>query len=203
MSGGSGKRRRVLSYDERVLWTAVTESVAPLNVRKAKNSDEQDLPETGSPSDLGTKSGGRPQVSKSVKSPAVRTLTPKAPVKTAALPEQNLQMTRRMKQRLVRGKETIDGRIDLHGFTQADAHAALLRFLRSANARGARLVLVITGKGTKSLRFEGERGVLRRQVPQWLGQPELRQLVIGFQEAHVAHGGEGALYVRLRRKAED
>ena len=102
-----------------------------------------------------------------------------------------------MKQRVARGKETIDGRLDLHGLTQCEAHAALLRFLRTASARDARLVLVITGKGARP--GEGERGVLKRKVPQWLGLPEFRMLVIGFEGAHVAHGGEGALYIRIRR----
>jgi DNA-nicking Smr family endonuclease len=100
-----------------------------------------------------------------------------------------------MRQRVARGREPIDARMDLHGLTQAEAHAALARFLRSASARGARLVLVITGKGER----DGKRGVLRRQVPHWLALPEFREWVIGFEDAHMAHGGEGALYVRLRR----
>ncbi len=100
-----------------------------------------------------------------------------------------------MRQRVARGREPIDARIDLHGLTQAEAHAALSRFLHAASARGARLVLIITGKGTRS----GE-GVLKRQVPLWLALPEFRELVIGFEGAHAAHGGEGALYVRLRRR---
>jgi DNA-nicking Smr family endonuclease len=102
-----------------------------------------------------------------------------------------------MKQRVARGKETIDGRLDLHGLTQREAYAALLQFLRTASARDARLVLVITGKGART--GEGERGVLKRKVPQWLGLPEFRMLVIGFEDAHVAHGGDGALYIRIRR----
>jgi DNA-nicking Smr family endonuclease len=104
---------------------------------------------------------------------------------------------RRMRQRVARGREAIDARLDLHGLTQSEAHAALLHFLRQANARGARLVLVITGKGRAGA--GSERGILRRQVPQWLGLPEFRAYVIGFEDAHVAHGGEGALYVRLRK----
>ena len=105
-------------------------------------------------------------------------------------------LDRRLKKRVARGREPIDGRIDLHGLTQAEAHGALLRFLRTASGRDARLVLVITGKGRDGA---GERGVLRRQVPQWLGLPEFRALVVGFEDAHIAHGGEGALYVRVRR----
>jgi DNA-nicking Smr family endonuclease len=103
-----------------------------------------------------------------------------------------------MRQRVARGREPIDARFDLHGLTQEEAHVALSRFLHSASARGARLVLIITGKGGR----RGE-GVLKRQVPLWLALPEFRDLVIGFEEAHVAHGGEGALYVRLRRRSDD
>ncbi len=100
-----------------------------------------------------------------------------------------------MRRSVARGKEAIDARLDLHGLTQAQAHSTLSRFLRDASARGARLVLVITGKGSR----DGERGVLKRQVPHWLELPEFRSLVIGFEDAGVRHGGEGALYVRIRR----
>jgi DNA-nicking Smr family endonuclease len=72
-----------------------------------------------------------------------------------------------------------------------------VRFVRRAQANGAKFALVITGKGARS--GDAERGVLRRQVPLWLQLPDLRDAVVGFEEAHVAHGGEGALYVRLRR----
>ncbi|MGA7490539.1 MAG: Smr/MutS family protein, partial [Xanthobacteraceae bacterium] len=103
-------------------------------------------------------------------------------------------------QRLARGSEAIDTRIDLHGKTQGQAHAALLRSLRRAQQEGARFVLVITGKG-RTGDDASERGVLRRQVPQWLRLPEFRAYVVGFEAAHVGHGGEGALYVRIRRPA--
>ena len=101
---------------------------------------------------------------------------------------------------MARGRDAIDARIDLHGMTQSEAHDALVRFVRRAQSNGARLVLVVTGKGSGPSRDgERERGVLRRQVPLWLALPEFRPLIVGFDEAHVAHGGEGALYVRLRR----
>jgi DNA-nicking Smr family endonuclease len=86
--------------------------------------------------------------------------------------------------------------------TQREAHDALLRFLRSAQDRGVTLVLVITGKGKAGAESPGERGVLKRQVPQWLRLPAVRDLVVGFEPAHITHGGEGALYVRLRRARE-
>jgi len=81
--------------------------------------------------------------------------------------------------------------------TRVRAHRALLGFLQRAHHDGLTFVLVITGKGAP--RADAERGVLRRQVPEWLSLPEFRTLVVGFEEAHVGHGGEGALYVRIRR----
>ena len=81
--------------------------------------------------------------------------------------------------------------------TQTRAHRALFGFLQRAHHDGLTFVLIITGKG--KMGPKSERGVLRRQVPQWLGLPEFRSLVVGFEEAHIGHGGEGALYVRVRR----
>ena len=98
---------------------------------------------------------------------------------------------------LSRGRKEIEARLDLHGLTQTRAHRALSGFLQRAHLDGLTFVLVITGKGKTGA--ESERGVLRRQVPQWLSQPEFRTLVVGFEEAHIGHGGEGALYVRVRR----
>ena len=97
----------------------------------------------------------------------------------------------------MRGRSDIEARLDLHGMTQPHAHRALSVFLQRAHLEGLTFVLVITGKG--KMGSGTERGVLRRQVPQWLSQPEFRALVVGFEEAHVGHGGEGALYVRIRR----
>ena len=180
MSKRDGSRRRVLSQDERVLWSTVTRSVAPL-----REGTEPDIEAAAAVTE-------KPHpVARKAKPVAVPT-----PAKSA--PPGPLQLTplgRRMRRSVARGKEAIDARLDLHGLTQSEAHAALLRFLRQASAREARLVLVITGKGTR----DGERGVLKRQVPQWLALPEFRSLVIGFEDAAVRHGGEGALYVRLRR----
>ena len=104
---------------------------------------------------------------------------------------------RRERSQLSRGRKQIDARLDLHGMTQTRAHRALFGFLHRAHGDGLTFVLVITGKG--KMGAESERGVLRRQVPQWLGLPEFRTLVVGFEEAHIGHGGEGALYVRIRR----
>jgi len=174
-------KRRGLSPDERVLWSAVTRSIAPMRAGAA--APEEDAVEAV-----------RPAVPKPAAAPLAQ------PLAQEPMPPPLSPLGRRMRSRVARGKEDIDGRLDLHGLTQSEAHAALLRFLRQAGGRGARLVLVITGKGARG--GEGERGVLRRQVPQWLRLPEFRALVIGFEQAHVAHGGEGALYVRVRRSRE-
>jgi DNA-nicking Smr family endonuclease len=185
MTSGGGRRRRVLSRDERVLWTTVTKSIAPLRDLPA-NDPGDDAAEPVTPA--------RPIKTTTKPGPTV----PSLPGKKS--PPPLAPLGRRMKQRVARGKDEIDGRLDLHGLTQSEAHAALLRFLRTASSRGARLVLVITGKGARAA--EGERGVLKRQVPHWLALPEFRALVIGFEDAHIAHGGEGALYVRVRRVRE-
>jgi DNA-nicking Smr family endonuclease len=110
-------------------------------------------------------------------------------------------LERRLRQRLQRGQIEVHGAIDLHGMRQAQAHRTLQNFLRQAQANGARVVLVITGKGSsgRSGATADTEGVLRRSVPLWLQTPEFRSLVIGFEQAGSAHGGAGALYVRIRR----
>jgi len=188
MSARDGSRRRVLSYEERVLWTTVTKAIAPLRATARLAPDE----ETETTADV--VKPPRPAGPKKA-SPPLASQKPAPPLASQKpAPPPLTPLSRRMKRGVARGKQAIDARLDLHGLTQSEAHAALLRFLRNAGARDARLVLVITGKGRGA-----EPGVLRRQVPQWLGLPEFRSLVLGFEDAHVTHGGEGALYVRLRR----
>ena len=111
-------------------------------------------------------------------------------------------LERRLKQRLLRGRASFDEVLDLHGLRQDEAHRNLRHFLIGAQARGARVVLVVTGKGKSALHkepAERETGVLRRSVPHWLRTPDIQPLVIGFEQAGAVHGGTGALYIRLRR----
>ena len=170
-------RRRSLSDDERVLWSTITRSIAPLKGRKRAEDAAEIAPAE-------TRSTARPAASPAATPPRRTTPPPLAPI------------DRRTKQRLARGATEIGGRLDLHGLTQAEAHAALARFLHGAQARDVKVVLVITGKGGS----DGEgRGVLKRQVPMWLEGAELRSLVIGYDNAGIGHGGAGALYVRVRR----
>ena len=100
--------------------------------------------------------------------------------------------------KLSKGRLPIDGRVDLHGMTQGEAHGLLLSFLHRAHAGGLRYVLVITGKGSSF----GSDGVLHRAVPAWLSTPPFRPLVGSHDDAARHHGGAGALYIRLRRRNE-
>jgi DNA-nicking Smr family endonuclease len=181
---------RRISEDERVLWREVTRSVAPLRRRRARNEPET-LELTAAKI-----VESEPKRSASSKKPAsaVRKVVPSAPAPPPLMP-----IERRLKQRLARGSQDVDARIDLHGRTQDQAHDALLRFMQKCQANGAKIVLVITGKGGSTGNFGSERGVLKRQVPLWLQLPEFRRFVLAVEEAHSAHGGGGALYVRLRR----
>jgi len=108
---------------------------------------------------------------------------------------------RRLKAKLAQGKAGVDAVLDLHGMHQHTAFGALRHFLSTAQRDGAKLVLVITGKGERPSADPLEQGgVLRRAVPHWLSAPEMRATVIGFEEATRPHGGSGALYVRIRRR---
>jgi DNA-nicking Smr family endonuclease len=187
-------RRRQLSDEEEALWRGVARSVKPLRPSKTKAKAAA----KSAPAMVERKSvpldSPKPLQSAAPASP--RKTAPKPPPKPPPL----ASLDRRGKKRVVRGRDAIDARIDLHGMTQSEAHDALIRFVRRAQTNGARLVLVVTGKGSGTSRDAArERGVLRRQVPLWLALPEFRPFIVGFDAAHVAHGGEGALYVRLRR----
>jgi DNA-nicking Smr family endonuclease len=178
---------RRLSDDEKKLWRDITDKIAPLrkHVRRTGLKPEAE-PKAAKPA---ARKVAHPALAHApAPKPPVAPRPPKAP---ALAP-----LDRKTKGRIARGTHAIDARIDLHGHTQAEAHDALLRFLQRARNKGASIVLVITGKGTRG------DGVLKRQVPMWLSLPEFREFVIGFDDAHVGHGGEGALYVRVRKRRE-
>lgn len=179
--------RRRLSPDERTLWRGVTRSIAPLGDRRADVDDEA---EPASP--LKTRPNAKPAAKPAAAALRAAPRQPEKPEPKPAAPP----LGRKARRRLARGTDSIDARLDLHGMTQAEAHDALLGFLHRLRSRGARVVLVITGKGGGA--SEG-RGVLKRQVPMWLGLPEFREHVVGFDAASISHGGEGAMYVRIRR----
>jgi DNA-nicking Smr family endonuclease len=176
---------RDLRDDESDLWLGVTRTIKPLRGRKVASPATKPTPARASPAAAEHRAKAAtivPRTRPDVR-PDVRPAPSLAPI------------DRRTKHRLARGTEAIDARLDLHGLTQGEAHAALMRFLRNAQADGVKFVLVITGKG----RVGAESGVLRREVPRWLKLREFRDYVVGYESAHVGHGGDGALYIRLRK----
>src|SRR6266568_6439667 len=183
------RRKRALSEEERVLWESVAKQTKPLRKRSRAAKPQLAAPDSETPA------AAKPAAATKAHPPAKVPRAPRPEVTPAAPPLAPLG--RRERSQLSRGRKEIDARIDLHGMTQTRAHRALSGFLQRAHSEGLTFVLVITGKGRMGA--ESERGVLRRQVPQWLSLPEFRSLVVGFEEAHIGHGGEGALYVRIRR----
>ncbi len=189
------RRKKDLSAEDRRLWSHVARSVTPLDPARIVPAPE---PEPAPPVPAAAPTKAPRRASAKVAPPA-----PPPPPPLAAL-------EKGLKRQLQRGRRDADARIDLHGLTQEAAHRRLIAFLRRSQAEGHQLVIVITGKGApKRLRDIDEdtfrpdpyasRGVLRRVVPEWLSLPEMRPLVIGFEEAAPGHGGAGALYVRIRR----
>ncbi|MGD9814344.1 MAG: Smr/MutS family protein [Hyphomonadaceae bacterium] len=164
------KSKRDLTAEERKLWRRVA---AGVKARKPLPPPEDEAPE--------------------VRAPRVRAKPPPpapvSPKRAAAAPPAN----RANEKRVRRGQVEIGASIDLHGHTQDSARAALARFLRAAHKRGDRTVIVVTGVG------RGGEGVLKRRLPDWLGDADVRPLVSGFAQAHRTHGGAGAFYVFLKR----
>ena len=178
------RRKRGLSEEERALWESVAKQIKPLR-KKPRAAKPETIAATPV---LKPVASPKPPASAKI----LRAAKPEVPAAPPLAP-----LGRRERSQLSRGKKQIDARLDLHGMTQTRAHHALSGFLHRAHHDGLTFVLVITGKG--KVGAESERGVLRRQVPHWLSLPEFRSLVVGFEEAHIGHGGEGALYVRIRR----
>jgi DNA-nicking Smr family endonuclease len=174
---------RRLTGEERELWDRFRRSIRPL--RKTRQADKK--PEQAT-------------ATVPVATPPARAMAPatREHTRQPALPPL-VSLEERARRRLSRGLAALDARIDLHGMQQERAFAALTSFLRHAQRRGDRVVLVITGRGRDG---EEGRGVLRRAVPAWLSQPEFRNIVVGFEEAGRRHGGAGALYVQIRRRRE-
>jgi len=171
---------KTLSEEDRILWTLVARSTKPLP--------------------------GKP---KQIDPPAVESFaeamadTEKRPAQAAVAVPSSPQPKRHLPthldtptlDKLAKGRLPIEARVDLHGMTQDEAYTLLYTFLSRAHARGARYVLVITGKGSAS----GGDGILKRMVPGWLSTPTFRPFVSSHDHAARGHGGGGALYVRLRR----
>ena len=173
--------KRPLRPEEARLWAVVAATVRPSPGRVPPPLPQAPEPKavTSAPAPP-PRGGGAPY-------------TPKPPPsRPLSVTPEGIEPNRRRK--IARGRDAIAARLDLHGYDQDRARARLVNFLTSAQADGARAVLVITGKG-----FAGE-GVLRRRTPEWLSDPRLREVVAGLSPADEHHGGGGAFYVALKRK---
>ena len=169
--------RRDLSPEDAQLWRYVTRNVNPYHGARHPTVEPEPAPEPSPP-----------VLHRSRETPA-------SPAPQKALSVGNVvDMDRRTARRLKRGELPVDGRIDLHGMTLDQAHGALTGFLRGAYNRGARCVVVVTGKGGEGT------GKIRRETPYWLNQAALRPLVLAVTEARTHDGGTGAFYVLLKRK---
>lgn len=182
MTRKPGPRR--LSEEEKRLWAAIKRTAEPLA--------PQPVPEEP----IEAEPVKRPPAAVPQKPVVPETRTPKR------MPPAAGPLDRRTVSRLSRGQSSVDSRIDLHGLTQAAAHDRLLRFVEDAQARGDRIVLVITGKGNGGASASGTpvRGVLRQAVPHWIGSAAFKPFVAGISEAGRRHGGAGAIYIRIRRR---
>lgn len=205
-------RRRGLSDEDRELWSRVARSATPLKKDRPLGNDSaasrSGVDEFDPVSQL-------PRPSAPAKAPrAGMVLKPHraggggssghdlAPSPAEHLAAQPLRMDPKTHRKMSRGKLRPEARIDLHGMTLAQAHPALIGFVLTAQSRGYRLVLVITGKGRGDPEhgpLPTRPGVLRHQVPHWLHSGPLAGVVMQVVPAHLRHGGAGAYYVYLRR----
>lgn len=181
------QRRRSVTTEEHSLWRLAMRGVEPMPSRGFTEPEVVPTPPAAGdlPAPVGVPSSPAPAPRPRPEPP------PLAPGVTTGL-------DRRTGDRLRRGQLEIDGRIDLHGMVQSDAHAALTACIHRCWRDGRRCVLVITGKG----RAREGGGVLARMVPRWLSEATLRPMVLAIQPAQPKHGGDGALYVLLKRRRE-
>ncbi|TSD88999.1 DNA mismatch repair protein MutS [Mycobacterium sp. KBS0706] len=183
-------KTRKPSEEERRLWRLVTQDVAPLRPTDAASSPPPPPEAPSPPPPRPAPPGQRPAA------------TPKPTVPAAApkrLHSGDLTgIDGHRADRLRRGKQEIEGRLDLHGMRQVEAHDALIGFVASAQRAGKKTLLVITGKGS----FSNGDSVLRANVPLWLNEPPLRDKILAITPAHPRDGGSGALYVVLKRRRE-
>jgi DNA-nicking Smr family endonuclease len=198
-------RKRLLTAEEAELWTFAMREAKALR-RKERALEAAAAAEEQTQQNSASTSNGT-STQRLTPSNGHRVPPPPKPAAAAArtTPPPLARFDERQRRRLARDAEQIDARLDLHGMRQREAHSVLRRFLLACAARGDRHVLVITGKGTRVEPENGrdyladDRGVLRRLVPQWLGEAELRGVVVSYTEASTRHGGGGALYLRLRK----
>ncbi|GAA6165550.1 Smr/MutS family protein [Pelagimonas sp. KU-00592-HH] len=189
--------RRRLTPEEVDLWRKVADSAHRMHPERSRHEEPKPKPKPIKPV--------RPRVPEFEVGSRAQTALPRndlLPGISERVARQPLHMDKKVYGKMKRGKMLPEGKIDLHGMTQEQAHPALTGFIMRSFSEGKRLVLVVTGKG-KSKPDDGpipvRRGILKHHVPQWLAMPPLGAMVLQVAEAHVRHGGAGAYYVYLRR----
>ena len=190
-----GARQPLTDLD---LWRHVTKDVTPLHNSLARRQLETPVSLPDDREAEAKESAGRTprEARRRIVQPGPPPKAPPPKPRPELLHGDVRDLDRRTADRLKRGQLPIEARLDLHGLTQVEAQRALDAFLSAGVAAGRRCVLVITGKGGVG----GEAGVLRRAVPQWLNQPGAREKVLAFAYALPKHGGNGALYLLLKRQ---
>jgi DNA-nicking Smr family endonuclease len=196
-----GRAGRAVTDEEARLWEHMTRDLEPVPRKARVTSAGRSHSTAGSTpgKKLAVPTSAEPSERKVSKAP----VPPKAGSR-AAPPLAGFD--RRKARQIASGKVGVDARLDLHGTRQREARARLRAFLLQAYAQGHRTVLVITGKGAEepddalgALMGERQRGILRRNVPHWLEEADLRTVVLSYTQASQRHGGAGAIYVQLRR----
>ena len=180
----SGPSRKKLNPEDRQLWARVARSVTPMAGRRMSEDIDADLDFEKQMAEIAVRPVGAKM--DPIRTPAAKPAGPRP-----------ASLERPTHRKISKGRVPIEATLDLHDLSQIEAHRFLLLFLQRAHADRLRHVLVITGKGTAP----SSQGVLRRAVPMWLATAPFRPLVSGFHSAARHHGGEGALYIRLRRSS--
>lgn len=210
-AGGSGRRPvkpSPLTAEDRAIWERLAGTIERLPPAKSRGRVPVSVTQVADPTD-------KPRAAPLVGRPARAGDAPALPVVNGrkrpdeAEPPPLAPFDRKRARAIVTGRLEIEAKLDLHGLRQDEAFHRLCHFLRDCATRGLSTVIVVTGKG--GVRQSGrepaelgyappDRGVLRRNVPHWLDQPELRALVASFAPANIRHGGDGAFYIHLRKR---
>lgn len=207
------RRHRLPSEDE-ALWRHIAGSVQSLKGAKARVPTAGEVAPAGQPPSIVADHHPHPHYAGPSRRDLASHSKPQATPSQATLPHRHgppplAEFERRKVRRIAAGTVSIEARLDLHGARQSEAHHRLKGFLNQCVSVGMSTVLVITGKGGRRQQLAvaafddldaRDHGVLRRSVPMWLSEPDMRTIVVSFTTAHARHGGEGALYVHLRRK---
>ena len=181
--------KRLLSREEQVLWNKVMGDVESLNTEPPPETQSGAIKAKKKKKKLARQNKTSPPTS------PLPFVTARLERHPELVPGKAAGLDKRNALRLKRGQLRPEAQVDLHGMTQAEAHADLNRFVAECQMSGLRTVLVITGKGSIK-----DGGVLRRMVPRWLNQPSLRAMVVAIEQAVPRDGGLGAYYLLLRRR---